>query len=154
MSPSRTVFAVLLCVAPAFGAFPTGWLRQAKLTVQHAQVPADQTAFPVLVTAATLPNEMVTAGGANAAQSDGGDIRFSSDAAGSSQLACEIVIWTQNANPALAEAGFLSQQPARRSALKQSGTPTSKPFTTMRTAPLSRRQIPLRTPTTAQSFRV
>jgi hypothetical protein len=104
MSPSRIVFAVLLCVAPAFGAFPTGWLRQAKLTVQHAQVPADQTAFPVLVTAATLPNEMVTAGGANAAQSDGGDIRFSSDAAGSSQLACEIVIWTQDANPALATA--------------------------------------------------
>ncbi|HXJ73559.1 MAG TPA: LamG-like jellyroll fold domain-containing protein [Candidatus Dormibacteraeota bacterium] len=47
---------------------------------------------------------MVTAGGSNAAQSDGGDIRFSSDSAGASQLACEIVTWAQNANPSLASA--------------------------------------------------
>jgi hypothetical protein len=45
---------------------------------------------------------MVTLGGTNAAQSDGGDIRFSTDSAGSSQIACEIVVWTQNATPASA----------------------------------------------------
>lgn len=85
-------------------AFPTGWLRKCPLVIQHAQVPADQTSFPVLVTEVSLPSEMKTLGGAMAAQADGGDIRFSSDLAGASQLACEVVGWTQNANPALATA--------------------------------------------------
>ncbi len=58
----------------------------------------------MLLTNATncLPAEMVTTSGAHAAQSDGGDIRFSSDAAGASQLACEIVLFTQNATPSSA----------------------------------------------------
>jgi hypothetical protein len=74
--------------------------------IQHGQVAADQTAFPVLITNDTgcLPAEMVTTGDPNAAQSDGGDIRFTSDLGGSAQLACEIVIWTQNATASLAKA--------------------------------------------------
>lgn len=47
---------------------------------------------------------MVTSGGGNAAQSNGGDIRFSSDINGTTQLACEIVQWTQNATPSSAVA--------------------------------------------------
>lgn len=85
-------------------AFPTGWTRSCALTIQHGQVPADQTAFPVLITEACLPAEMLTTGDPNAAQSDGGDIRFSTDSAGASQIACEVVIWTQNASPASAKA--------------------------------------------------
>jgi hypothetical protein len=85
-------------------AFPTGWQRRCALVVQHGQVPANQTAFPVLITEACLPSEMLTTGDANAAQSDGGDIRFSSDLNGTTQLACEIVTWTQNASPASAKA--------------------------------------------------
>ncbi len=84
--------------------FPSGWTRACPLVVQHGQVTANQTAFPVLLTEACLPAEMLTAGGPNAAQSDGGDIRFSSDSSGTTQLACEVVGWTQNANPALATA--------------------------------------------------
>ncbi len=84
--------------------FPTGWTRSCALVVQHGQVTADQTAFPVLITEACLPAEMLTTGDPNAAQSDGGDIRFSSDSLGASQLACEVVGWTQNANPLLATA--------------------------------------------------
>jgi hypothetical protein len=47
---------------------------------------------------------MMTSGGGNAAQADGGDIRFSTDSAGASPINCEVVSWTQNANPALAKA--------------------------------------------------
>jgi hypothetical protein len=56
----------------------------------------------VLITNASgcLPAEMVTTGGTNAAQADGGDIRFSTDAAGTSQIACEITAWTQDATAA------------------------------------------------------
>ncbi len=80
-------------------AFPIGWNRQCALVIQHTLVTADQTAFPVCLTNATncLPAEMVTLGGGNAAQADGGDIRFSSDSAGTAQLACEIVQFVQNA---------------------------------------------------------
>ncbi len=85
-------------------AFPTGWLQSAPLVIQHALVPANQTNFPTLITNATncLPPAMVTLGGAHAAQSDGGDIRFTTDAAGTNRIACDIVQWVQNATPASA----------------------------------------------------
>ncbi len=85
-------------------AFPTGWNRRCEIVIDHTKVTANQTAFPVLLIASNLPNEMVTTGGGNAAQSDGGDIRFSSDSAGTTRLACEIVTFTQNATPSLATA--------------------------------------------------
>jgi hypothetical protein len=81
-----------------------GWTQRVSLTIQHGKVPANQTAFPVLLTEATLPAAMLTLGGPGAAQSDGGDIRFSTDILGASQIACEIVVWTQNASPASAKA--------------------------------------------------
>jgi Concanavalin A-like lectin/glucanases superfamily len=87
-------------------AFPTGWNRACSIVIQHSQVTADQTAFPVLITNDTgcLPSEMVTLGGGNAAQSDGGDIRVTSDLAGTTQLPLQVVVWTQNATPSLAKA--------------------------------------------------
>ncbi len=85
-------------------AFPTGWTRKCRITIQGGQVPANQTAFPVLITEACLPDEMKTSGGGDAAQSNGGDIRFTTDAAGTSRLACELVRWVQNATPSLAKA--------------------------------------------------
>lgn len=84
-------------------AFPTGWTALAPITIQSSQVSANQTAFPVLLTEACLPADMLTTGGTFAAQADGGDIRFSTDTAGT-RIACEIVQFTQNANPALAKA--------------------------------------------------
>ncbi len=85
--------------------FPVGWNRKCALVIQHSQVTANQT-IAVAITNASgcLPTEMVTASGPNAAQSDGGDIRFSSDSAGSTRLACEVVLWSQNATPSLAKA--------------------------------------------------
>lgn len=74
--------------------------------IQHGQVTANQTDFPVLITndSGCLPSEMVTSGGGNAAQSDGGDIRFSSDSLGATQLPCEVAMWSQNATASLAKA--------------------------------------------------
>ncbi len=88
-------------------AFPTGWLCQSALVVQHSQVTANQTAFPVLITEASFATncpEILTTGNAHAAQSDGGDLRFSTDSAGASQIACEVVTWSQNATFASAKA--------------------------------------------------
>ena len=80
--------------------FPTGWASSSALTVQHGQVTANQTAFPVLITEATFTTncpEILTTGDPHAAQSDGGDLRFSTDSAGTTQIACEVVLWSQNA---------------------------------------------------------
>jgi len=83
-------------------AFPTGWLRKCELVIQNGKIDDTLSNFPVLLTQTTLPAEMMDSDlrATVAAQEDGGDIRFSSDEAGSSQLACEIVTWTQASDPA------------------------------------------------------
>jgi len=81
-------------------AFPTGWNQSAELVIQASQVSSALTDFPLLLTADTLPSEMFDADGSNPAQNGGGDIRFSSDAAGSTQLACEVVSFVTDNNPA------------------------------------------------------
>jgi len=65
-----------------------------------SQVPANLTDFPVLLTEATLPTEMLDADGTYPALNGGGDIRFSSDSGGSTRLSCEIVDFTTDNNPA------------------------------------------------------
>ncbi len=110
---SKYILALIICfmTTSAWAAFPTGWTRSCALTVQKAKVPADQVNFPVLVsymaTAASetnLPDEIMQTGNGNAAQADGGDIRFTSDAAGSLPLNFEIVAFTQDAALANARA--------------------------------------------------
>lgn len=88
MSRLFAAFIIIFLTTPAWAAFPTGWQRSCALTVQKAKVPADQVDFPVLVSynatsasATNLPDEMVQTGSGSEAQSDGGDIRFTSDAA-------------------------------------------------------------------------
>ena len=93
-------------------AFPVGWGRKCKLTVQNAKVPADQTDFPVLLDLTTLPSEMFDADGSYPALNGGGDVRFSSDAAGATQLACEIVSFVTNNDPALGSAEIHVKIPA------------------------------------------
>lgn len=78
----------------------TGWNRKCELTIQAAQVVSDCTDFPVLLTEATLPSEMFDADGLYPAISGGGDIRFSSDVDGDTQLPCEIVTFTTDNDPA------------------------------------------------------
>lgn len=96
-------------------AFPTGWLRKCKLTIQNAKIDDTLSNFPVLITETTLPqgnDEIFDADGVHPAQNGGGDIRFSSDSAGSSQLACEIVTFTTDNTPANGKAEIWVEVPS------------------------------------------
>lgn len=81
-------------------AFPEGWGRKCKLTIDPAKVDANLTDFPVLLTEDNLPEEMFDADGAHPALNGGGDIRFSVDVAGSTRLGCEVVSFVTDNDPA------------------------------------------------------
>ncbi|WP_299075821.1 DUF2341 domain-containing protein [uncultured Paraglaciecola sp.] len=70
-------------------AFPTGWGRKQKITIKASEIDATLTNFPVAITLDHLNSEIVDAG-SNSALNGGGDIRFSSDVDGTTQLACEV----------------------------------------------------------------
>ena len=69
-------------------AFPTDWGRRCAIVIQSSKVDANLADFPVLLTKDTLPSEMFDHDGSYPALEGGGDIRFSSDEAGETQLAC------------------------------------------------------------------
>lgn len=85
-------------------AFPTDWGRRCAIVIDNTNVDGNLSNFPVLVHATGgayngLPEEMFDADGDNPAIEGGGDIRFSSDEAGSSQLACEVVAFHIDNDP-------------------------------------------------------
>lgn len=80
--------------------FPTGWGRRCELKIQASKVSANLSNFPVLLTKDTLPSEMFDADGPYPALAGGGDIRFSADITGITRLACEIVTFTIDNDPA------------------------------------------------------
>jgi len=75
-------------------AWPNSQERYVDLDVQASKVSATLTDFPLLLTAANLPAEVLDSDDANAPQSDAGDIRFGSAADGGTQYAFEIVDYT------------------------------------------------------------
>ena len=79
-------------------AFPTGWNRKQKITLQSSKVSANLTDFPFLITLDHL-NAEIADGGVNSALNGGGDIRFSADSAGTVQLACEVVSFVAGGTP-------------------------------------------------------
>ena len=83
---------------PMFFGFET-WGRKHAITINASQVQGSgsHTNVPVLITLDHLNSEVVD-GGANSALNGGGDIRFSSDAAGNSQLAIEVVEFVASSN--------------------------------------------------------
>jgi hypothetical protein len=83
-------------------AFPDGWNYKAKLTIDSTKVGSDLTDYPVLIHTDTLMqiSGIFDSDGSTPALSGGGDIRFSSDAAGSTQLPCEVVSFVTDTNPA------------------------------------------------------
>jgi len=85
-------------------AFPVGWGRKCALTIDKTKVPGDLSNFPVPFTVENLPSEMFDADGSYPANSDGSDIRFSSDSAGATELPVEVVSFTRNNDPALGTA--------------------------------------------------
>ena len=72
-------------------AFPDGWGRSCELQIQASKIDATLAYFPVLFEYSNLPTEMFDADGSYPGLEGGGDIRFSSNESGSTQLACEIV---------------------------------------------------------------
>ena len=71
-------------------AFPTGWTKKCSLTIDNTKVSgsANLTNFPVLLTEANFPSTIF-----DNTQSAGQDLRFTSDSAGTTELAFEIVNW-------------------------------------------------------------
>lgn len=92
-------------------AFPTGWGRYCAVTIDNAYVGSTLTDFPVLCDINNLPSEMFDADGSYPALNGGGDIRFSSDSAGATQLPCEVVSFVTNNNPALGSAQIYVKVP-------------------------------------------
>lgn len=81
-------------------AFPTGWERKAELVIPPSLVPALCSNFPVLVSKASLPSGIFDADGTAPAQNGGGDLRFTSDAAGTARLDCDVVNFVTDNDPA------------------------------------------------------
>jgi hypothetical protein len=73
--------------------------RRATLTVNASQVSEVLTDFPLLITQDTLPSEMLDADGVYPAQSDGGDLIFTTNADGTGRIPCEIVSFVTDADP-------------------------------------------------------
>ena len=96
----------------AYGSVTSAWHRKCALTVNHTKLTGDVSDFPVLLlwtgTQATsdLPQEMFDADGSYPAKSDGSDVRFTSDSAGTTELPFEIVAntFSTNNDPSLARA--------------------------------------------------
>ena len=79
-------------------AFPTGWGRKQSVTIDNTKVAGtgSHTDLPVLITLDHLDAEVVDAG-SNSALNGGGDVRFSSDATGSTRLDLDVVSFVTNA---------------------------------------------------------
>lgn len=77
-------------------AFPDGWIWRIPITISPAAVNAQLTDFTVLITAAmgtSIRGDNGPLDSAGTRSSDGGDIRFSLDQAGSQQLPVDIIRW-------------------------------------------------------------
>jgi len=98
-------------------AFPTGWGRACKLTIDHTKVPSTLTDKVVLLTVAQLPSEMFDADGSYPARSDGGDIRVTSDLAGTTQRCVETVRIVLDNDPANGLAEIYVKIPSLSSAV-------------------------------------
>ena len=77
------------------------WGQQAEYEINSGQVPSSQSSVPILITmdTASFPSSMLDAG-STSALNGGGDIRASTDTAGATQLAIEIISCVTSATPA------------------------------------------------------
>jgi len=99
--------------------FPTGWRYKCPLTQDHTKVgTGTQSNFTSLFVwtgsqaTSNLPQVMFDADGGQAAKSDGSDIRFTSDAAGTTQVPFEVDSFSTNNDPSLARAEIWVQVPS------------------------------------------
>lgn len=75
-------------------AFPTGWSGPFELSINSAKIPGsvDIANHPWLIQTGDLPDAIF-----NNSLSDGGDIRFTTDQAGTTEIPVEIVLWDTSA---------------------------------------------------------
>lgn len=79
-------------------ALPTGWGRTCSLTIADAMSPAAFSDFTVVLDRACFPDEVFSPTSPNAAASDGGDLRFSSDSSGATQIAASVKGWVRDSS--------------------------------------------------------
>lgn len=79
---------------------PSSWGRKCKLTIDHTKVYEDVTDFPVCLTKDNVPSEMIDLDGTNRCNTNGSDIRITTDAAGTTECPIEIVVCSLDNNPA------------------------------------------------------
>ena len=85
-------------------AVDSNWNMRIAVAVQSSKVPSNQANYPILLTHVNVGNgtdSMFDADGLYPANADGGDIRVTSDEAGVSELAVDIVYFLRNNNPTL-----------------------------------------------------
>ena len=76
----------------AQGTFPNTWARKHTITIDHTKVGSGGVSdFSVLLSRANFANEVCDPSSVYAARSDGGDLRFTSDSAGTTALPCHVV---------------------------------------------------------------
>jgi hypothetical protein len=78
----------------------SGWTKKCSIAIAANKLGYTQTNQVVMLDTAHFPTGMVTLGGADACKSDGGDIRFSTDANGDTLIPFDIVRISLNATPA------------------------------------------------------
>lgn len=87
-------------------AFPTGWSRRVALTIDDTHIGSNLSGFVLYVGRANLPNAMCDPSSSAAAQTNGGDIRFSVDSAGATQLPCEVVAFEHDSATSAGDASI------------------------------------------------
>jgi hypothetical protein len=91
-------------------AFPDGWNYRVRITINPSVVDADLTEFPITFNKDILPAVLASTSGG--ALNGGGDIRFSSDEAGTNRLACDIRTFVTNATYASRRVDITVKVPA------------------------------------------
>ena len=98
-------------------AFPTDWGFRVPITIESDDISADLTDWTLVFDQAfasvlTQVDGPLDADGSRASINGGGDIRFSSDEAGTTQIPCDIRYWTTNNTPASATCEVAVKVPA------------------------------------------
>lgn len=96
------------------------WGRKVEITIAAAEVDSDLTDYPFLMTIANLPSEMFDADGLYPALSGGGDIRVTTDSAGTNRLPLEVVAFTIDNDPANGTAELYTKVPSVSSSVDTS----------------------------------
>lgn len=99
------VFEFEPVVAPP--TFPDDWTYRQAITIPASKIDADLTDYTVKVFRGMLDDDVVDPSG-TPCQADGGDIRFTSDQAGTTGLSCKVVRWALDTTTGAGDAGVIA----------------------------------------------